>query len=318
MGRMRLELQFVRAGKLRFRENMDKHAIKREGKLKDCGLIFCYNTFYNLTDLTDSFCGWLQKSGRRYKYVKDIPPKEWNAYLEELSSGKTSYSTLVNYRSRINTWEKIINAAYGTNLKWSENVFMPYKLTKEEIEIKRIQQMQREDYNLLMDDIRDTKSTSEAVPALQIAVMFGLRVEGTAKIKAGNVHLDETGFWGFGTVDINEKGNRDRTIDIRSEADRKIIEGMIEGKESDDRLVPIQKGSVNKFINRRMKKIGIKEKYPETSIHSFRKLYAQETWDDCRNKGFDFDKTVQYVNRMLGHGEERNKQLLSIYVKNMW
>ena len=185
------------------------------------------------------------------------------------------------------------------------------------MEIQRVQQMQREDYDLLMDYIRGHKLKSKAIPAVQISAMFGLRVEGTSRIKVRNVHLDTKGLWGFGTVDITEKGNKDRTIDIKSEANRKVIEGLIKGKAPEDRLIPIKKDSVNKFMNRIMTKVGIKEKYPETSIHSFRKMYAQETWDQYR-RDHDWDEALRYVNRQLGHGEERNKTLLAVYVKNMW
>ena len=178
--------------------------------------------------------------------------------------------------------------------------------------------MQREDHELITDYIRESGSKSKAVPAVLIGAMFGLRVEGTARIKACNVHLDAKGLWGFGTVDITEKGNKNRTIDIKSAADRKVIEGLIEGKAPEDRLVPIKKDSVNKFMNRVMTKVGIKEKYPETSIHSFRKMYAQETWNNYRKKDHSWDEALRYVNRQLGHGEERNKKLLAVYVKDMW
>ena len=318
MGRMKLELQFKRAADLRFRENMDKHALKREGKLKDCALIFAYQTYNNLLDLSDSFANWLRERGHRYRYVRDIPTEEWNEFLEYIASKKNNYSTLTNYKSRINTWEKIVNAAFGTDINWSVSLELPYRLTDEEKEIQRVQQMQREDYEMLLDYIRINKLTSKAIPALELTARFGLRVDGVSKIKFRNVHLDAKGLWGFGTIDITEKGNRHRVINIKSENDRKYIEGLIEGKASDDRLVPIKKDSVNRFLNRIMTKTGIKEKYPETSIHSIHKMYAQETWDNYRDKGYSCDDALRYVNRQLGHGEERNKTLLGVYVKNMW
>ena len=317
MGKKTLKQQFRVASEFRFREHVDKHALKREGKLKDCAFIFGYSTLYNLRDFAYNFCHWLEEHDFHYAFIKDIPVEIWNDFLEDKSK-YVGYITIKNYESRIRTWEKIINAAFKTEINWSDGLERPYKLSAEEEEIQRVQQMQREDFVLLMEYIRVKKLTSKAIPALEIAAMFGLRVEGTSRIKVCNVHLDTKGLWGFGTVDITEKGNKDRTIDIKSEADQRVIEGLIEGKVLEDRLVPIQKGSVNKFMNRIMTKVGIKEKYPETSIHSFRKLYAQETWDNYRNQGYNCDDALRYVNRQLGHGEERNKQLLGVYVKNMW
>ena len=317
MGKKTLKQQFRVASEFRFREHVDKHALKLEGKLKDCAMIFGYSTLYNLRDFAYSFCRWLDANDRRHAFIKDIPVEDWNDFLEDKSK-HVGYITLKNYESRIRTWEKIVNAAFNADIRWSDGLVRPYMLSAEEQEIQRVQQMQREDFEILMDYIREKKLTSKAIPALEIAAMFGLRVEGTARIRVCNVHLDAKGLWGFGTVDITEKGNKDRTIDIKSAADRKVIEGLIEGKASEDRLVPIKKESVNKFMNRIMTKTGIKEKYPETSIHSFRKLYAQETWDNYRDKGRNWDDALRYVNRQLGHGEERNKKLLAVYVKNMW
>ena len=317
MGKKTLKQQFRLASEFRFREHVDKHALKREGKLKDCAFIFGYSTLYNLRDFAYSFCKWLEKTDRRYPFVKDIPVEDWNEFLE-YKSNFVGAITLKNYESRIRTWEKIINAAFNTDIRWSKDLVRPYILSAEEEEIKRIQQMQPEDYELIMDYIWESGSKSKAIPALKLSRMFGLRVEGTVRIKVCNVHLDVKGLWGFGTVDITEKGKKRRIIDIKSEDDRNFIERLIEGKLPEDRLVPLQKGSVNKFLNRVMGDVGIKEKYPETSIHSIRKLYAQETWDNFRGNNHSWDEALRYVNRQLGHGEERNKQLLAVYVKNMW
>lgn len=87
--------------------------------MKDCAFIFGYNTYYNLLDFSDNFCNWLREHGRRYKYIRDIPVEAWNDFLEDKSSTKVSYNTLLNYKSRINTWENIINAAFKTDIKWS-------------------------------------------------------------------------------------------------------------------------------------------------------------------------------------------------------
>ena len=133
------------------------------------------------------------------------------------------------------------------------------------------------------------------------------------------MHLDDESEWGFGTIDITEKGRRNRIIDIKSMNDLVFIKDAIQGKALDEPLVPIYKDSINKFLNRTMKKVGIKPKYPVTSIHSIRKMYAQETWDQCRTQDkLTWNEALEYVNLQLGHGEKRNKTLLAVYVKNMW
>jgi len=317
MGKKRLELQFKVAADIRFREGADKHALKREGKLTDSALIFGYSTYYNLLDFSDNFCRWMRENGIHFAFVKDITVEAWNAFLEAKAT-LIGPVTLKNYASRVRTWEKIINAAFGARLAWSEGLLVPHRLSAEETELQRVQQMQREDFQLIQAYIRENKIRSQGAIAIELSARFGLRVEGTARIKARNVHLDEKGYWGFGTIDITEKGNRRRIIDIKNASDRKYIAGLITGKLPEEHLVPIKKDSVNKFLYRVMIKIGLKEKYPETSIHSIRKMYAQETWDNCRKQGYTWEQALRYVNRQLGHGEERNKQLLGVYVKEMW
>jgi len=316
MGRMKLELQFKAAAEMRFREHIDKHALKRERKSYNSGIVFSYAMLHNLLDFSDSFCAWLREHGYRYRYLRDIPVETWNEFLEE-KSVKVGHITLKNYKSRINTWEKVANAAFKTNINWSERLQIPHRLNNEETEIKRIQQMSQGDFEDIMAYITRNKSRSKAVAALELSARFGLRVEGTSRIRPQNVHLDAAGFWGFGTIDITEKGNRKRIIDVKSEADRKFIEDLVKNKPADAPLVPIQKDSVNKFLNRTMMTLGMKTKYPETSIHSIRKMYAQETWDQYRNAGHTWDEALRYVNRQLGHGEERNRTLLGVYVKDM-
>jgi len=317
MGKMKLELQFKMAADMRFREHIDKHALKRAGQLQDCAFIYSYAMYHNLLDFSDSFCNWLREKGRQHRLLKDIPAEAWNDFLED-KSAKVGLITLKNYKSRINTWEKVINAAFKTKLDWSQHLILPHKLNQEETEIKRIQQMQREDFNKIMSHITRTKSRSRAITALELSARFGLRVEGTSRIRPTNIHLDTPGLWGYGTIDITEKGNRRRIIDIKTQADREFLKSLIQGKPPDTPLVLIQKDSVNKYLNRTMTAIGIKERYPETSIHSIRKMYAQETWDNCRRQGHSWDEALRYVNRQLGHGEERNKALLGVYVKEMW
>ncbi|MDO4564960.1 MAG: DUF4368 domain-containing protein [Clostridia bacterium] len=124
MGRMRLELQFLRAADGMLREGIDKHALKRDGLMLDSSLITSYKSKYNLTDLSDNFCDWARKGGRNIKYVKDITVEDWNAFLAE--KGKTAgIATLKSYESRIKKWERIINNFYrAANVRWAGGIVL--------------------------------------------------------------------------------------------------------------------------------------------------------------------------------------------------
>ena len=157
--------QFRTAAKFRWRESADKHALKAEGVLPDGAWIFGHSTSINLSDFANNFCNWLKLHNRHYKMLKDIPVAAWNDFLEDKSQF-VGPVTLENYESRIRTWEKIINAAYGTNIRWSAGLLAFRRLKPEEKEIQRIQQMQREDFTLIMGYIRESESKSHAVVAL--------------------------------------------------------------------------------------------------------------------------------------------------------
>jgi hypothetical protein len=91
----------------------------------------------------------------------------------------------------------------------------------------------------------------------------------------------------------------------------------IGGKEPGDQLVGIDKGSINKVLNRTMTSLGLKSKYPKTGEHSIRKLYAQTCWDNCRSRGMSVKQAKAYANEQLGHIQKHDDALLYIYVRDM-
>ncbi|MDL2220613.1 integrase domain-containing protein, partial [Eubacteriales bacterium OttesenSCG-928-N14] len=194
-------------------------------------------------------------------------------------------------------------------------VVMPYRLSKDEIELKRVQQMERADYVKILQESKNRKSFAPI--AFEIAARIGARVEGTVRLKAKDVYLSKDGRWNLGQVKLLEKGGRSRYVDIRTQDDRNFFEKLIAEKESDAQLVSISKGAIDKQLTRIMKVLGIKEKYAHTAMHSLRKLYAQETWDLCRQSGMSYDQALMYLNEQLGHGKHRDVKLLAVYVKNM-
>ena len=114
-----------------------------------------------------------------------------------------------------------------------------------------------------------------------------------------------------------EKGGRKRTIDIRTADDREFLENLAKGKPPGTPLVGIRTDAINKALNRAMKELGMKSKYPNTSVHGLRKLYAQRCWDDNRKNGMSYKDNVAYLNLQLGHSASRGLQVLSIYVERM-
>jgi uncharacterized protein YoaH (UPF0181 family) len=315
MSRMRPELQFLRAANALFREGCDKHALKKEGKLKDSAFLFSFSQKQNQLSLSDNFCSWARKKGLHIKLIKDITAEMWNEFLEDKAE-VSSHATLENYISRILKWERVINAFHNADVQWKGKVVMPTKLTDEDQAILRIQQLKLEDYSRLVEYGEKTGTRSCGHVALQISRKIGARVCGFKKLTADEVQFGD-GRWGFGTVGLLEKGKRYRRVDITCQEDADFFRSLLIGKQPKDRLIPIQPASVNQYVNRTMHALDMKEDYPETSIHSVRKLYAQELFYKVRREGMSVEEAIQFVNEQLGHGALRDKRLLGIYCKDL-
>ena len=62
-----------------------------------------------------------------------------------------------------------------------------------------------------------------------------------------------------------------------------------------------------------MERVGIANKYQDTSIHAIRKMYAQEQYDRYREQGLEINQALGQVSVDLGHSENR-LELMREYV----
>ena len=60
------------------------------------------------------------------------------------------------------------------------------------------------------------------------------------------------------------------------------------------------------------------DKYEATTVHALRKTWAQERYDSYREGGATKCEAIRQTNKDLGHGEDRDVALLSVYVSNIW
>jgi len=178
-------------------------------------------------------------------------------------------------------------------------------------------QIEQEDYDKCIAYTTRNAKGGKAPFAWELSYRFGPRVSGCARITAEDVYLDVNGRFGFGQIRFCEKGNRERMVDIRTVEDRDFIENLIKANSKGEPLIGIKDGSINRALNRTLTALGLKSKYPKTSIHGLRKLYAGRCWDDNCANGLTYMENVMYVNKQLGHGVLRNVRLLKVYVTHM-
>jgi integrase len=293
--------QFQNAIDSNFREGIDKHSLKSSGET--FGHVFSYGEKRSLLQIGYEMKNYTKGSFPNIKMVRDIKPEHWNSFLQKKSE-TCGQVTLRNYASRIGKLEDLVNKRYGTNVDWRSDIDIP--LSGKAADAQRVQSMDPKDFQKIMSVCQN--STSRAAPAVQLAGVTGARVNELAVLKPGDINVQKC------EIALHGKGGRDRVVSV----DPKYLGLLQEIKQnsfSEKSCFGLKQDSITKFLNRTMVKIGIKKKYPETSIHAIRKMVAQEKWDQLREQGCSKKETMQKISQFLGHGRNRT-DIMRVYVGN--
>ena len=330
--------QFLNAIDRCFKLGIDKHASGERGT----GTIFSFADRRQLVDTSAQLGKFIEVHYGRM-LVRDIKPHHIQAYID--SKVQTNrQASLDKLESMVNKLERVINKTYkSANVRWAGNIVIPasqiqvdtaklaqFGLSKEEIqgikEMARSITMPKEHYDLILKAAEGSKSA--ALPALKIAGTYGLRVSELSKLQARDVRISPDGKSAILHIH-DSKGKHSRDIPIRAE-DISFFRGLIAGKGPKDRLIPMLPDSINRQLARWQTKVKIqgadgkmvslRDLYKEarTGIHSIRKMAATNLYDHLRNSGVSRADAIRYLNRWLGHGEDRGTEVLRYYVANLW
>lgn len=180
----------------------------------------------------------------------------------------------------------------------------------------------------IIDYMSRPRTRSEAYRSLELSRLLGMRVEETVNARADRFHLEPSRAFPFGYVEIRKgggsKGNRPRIIPIQTKEQLESLKTICAGRVGNDFIIqkssignqPLDKKSISKSFNRALNDLGL-EKYKGNLNHALRKDWAQRSYDMYR-ENHTRSETVRYVNRILGHGEERSMTELSKYVNHIW
>lgn len=300
---------------------MDKHSHKKSVALEGCHnsgghKIFSYASRKDLLSLADQALPFIKENNPHIKFVREVTVENWNQFLSSKAKVCSSAS-LQYYAALIRKLERCITHYFGCQLNWTNGLIVPKSEKTPNGNILRDRQIELEDYKKCLAYATRPGTTNKAHIAWVLTVRFGCRVSGDADVTVGDVRFNRPGNYGFGQLHVCEKGGRSRYIDIRTANDREFLEGLIAGKSVDEHIVGIKADSINKTLNRTLKALDMKCKYPNTSAHALRKLYAQTCWDENRKAGMSYSKNVAYLNSQLGHGAHRDVQLLRKYVTKL-
>lgn len=294
-----LKYQFLNAIDKNFKEKMDKHSIKDAGQMNGAR-VFSYADRKNLIDVASNFSNWMKQEHPEVKQVKDVNANHIQGFLNS-KKDTCSQATMKQYANKFNKLEKVVNHTYNTNASY-KGFIVP--VTKEQTKIRN-SSMQKEDFKKLENGF--SNSNSSAKQAIELSAKCGLRVSEIVKLQGRDINLEKN------TIHVADgKGGRDRDVQIRPE-DKQFFTDLKASVGDYERICPIQSDSVNKAVQRCMERVGIAEKYQDTSIHSIRKMYAQEQYDRYREQGMEINKALGKVSVDLGHGENR-LELMKEYV----
>lgn len=294
-----LKQQFIFAIDCNFTEGQDKHSMKANGITND-GRIFSYADRKNLIDAASNFANYMKENSPDIKQVKNIRAEHIQSFLNH-KANEFSNATMKQYQSKFTKLEKIVNNAYGIKANYS-GYTLP--LSKENTKVRNTS-MAAGDFKKLENFFRKSKSYGKI--AIQLSARVGLRVSECTKLQGRDIDMDKN------IVHVEDgKGGRNRDIPIRKE-DQDYFRQLKSNVKDIERICPVRADSINKAINRALRKEGIRDKYRDTNVHSLRKMYAQKEFDRCRSMGMSISESLREVSVLLGHGKDRT-ELMQQYV----
>ncbi len=304
MARHNLAFQMNTAINHAFRPGFDKHAGKHTGE--SMSKVCSFNEKRSLQQVAFQFKDFAKQHYPQLRLVKNIRSEHWQSFLNEKSK-TCSYATLKNYISRISKLGVLCGNRFRFNANWSGNLLAPASMKTPKNEKLRIQMMDKADLEKVMK-YGCHNCTSKAIAAIDLAYRFGLRAYEASHLRVKDVDLNKM------RLCVTGKGGRIRYLQICPK-DIDLLISLCTRKTQNEKLIGIKANSINQQLNRILKKLDLKKKYPVSSIHAIRKLKAQEIWDEKRNQGWNKKETMNYVASFLGHGKGRY-DIINIYVHN--
>lgn len=270
-----------------FRENLDKHSLKKESE--GSKLVFSYGTRNQLLDRITDFCKYTDKRNK-----EDITKEDVIKYLDIKAANNCSQRTLDEYRSELKKIGLLIDVdlsvqkIYANKQKvanrGAESVMTPF------------------DYNILEIYMMNRPCGSgicimlEKELGIRVSDMaYGIQIDGDIlKIRCKNGKILE----------------RPITPNVREIMEMKQFKKMLDG----NKVRAPKDNSINKYLLRVQRRI----KMDEHSFHDIRRMVAQEHYDALRKDGMGRSEALEKTSIWLNHGPNREKMMLESYIANAW
>ena len=284
--------QFNSALDMCFVLHFDKHSDKHNPQSESDHIIKSLSAKSNLKDFAHDFAAFI-KNEYGVKQEKQITPDMCQSFIERKSAEGCSLKTIKTYQSNFLKISKCVNKTF--------NIRTDYSVSVDESRIEKTETIKQFSFTRAeMEKILAAPRSCDSLIALNFAFQTGVRVNTLERLEVR--HID---FKNKEITIFKDKGNRTRVLSM-SEETAKLLREQIKGKNPQDKVFGVKKGSVNRYLRRRCEKLNICTPNGEikSGVHSIRKLWAEQ---------FAEKNAVSKTMVALGHGEDR-KDLENTYL----
>lgn len=262
------------------------------------------------------FSNFMNENYKSIKMLKDIKPEHLQHFFDSKAE-KWTEATATEKRSQFSKLNYLISSVYDKSGIKRDSFTKDTKAHGERIDKSRTKTMQKEHLQLLRIELQESKGGAKI--AVELASREGLRAKECARLKFENIDLKNK------MIHIRDggKGGKYRDIPIR-EKDIEFFKELKRGQDPQAYVCGnIKEDSLNKGIRRALKNLNLDKEYNNTTVHSIRKLYAQERMQEITGTTEREDpktstkerKAWEIVQKELGHGEQYRTALYNTYCR---
>lgn len=321
-----LFIQSMTAIESSFTMGYDKHSAKHQKEqAKQDWRVYSFAGKANLLDTAHNLCEYVKEHHPEVDKVKQISNEHCQEWLDSKARAGCSVNTIECYKSNLVKLSKIINHHFGVHTNFE---------TKVNVELISDRTSPRE-FALTSKEIQMVKDSIYKPCHSSNFFIFSTytccRVNSVESIQKRHITLKDDGQ----TVTVffeKDKGGRNREIEVTDKEFYNFCSSLVSDKaEMDSLFGNIKKGSADKWLNRRLHKLGITIPQDKTigtkSIlksgnHSVRKsaiqAYYQKQYQHYIDKGFSPEKAEKTAKSdccvRLGHGAENRSDIVKIYL----
>ena len=283
--------QFNSAIDLNYRHHFNKHGDKHNPESDSGHIVKSLSAKSNLKDFAHDFSAYIRQE-YSVKQIKEITPEMCQNYINS-KYDNCSLKTIKTYESNLLKISKCANKTF--------NIRTDFSVSVDESKIEKTETIKEYSFTRAeMEKILAAPRSCDSLTALKFAYQTGVRVNTLERLEVRHIDFKN------GEITIyKDKGNRTRVLPM-SEETAKLLREQIKGKNPQDRVFSVKKGSINRYLRRRCEKLLICTPNGEikSGVHGIRKLWAEQ---NAERHGTA--KTMV----ALGHGEDR-KDLEDTYL----